>query len=212
MTAAAAVEPREEESRFGHELWRRVREHLGEEILEAGMGAGELTGKLLSRGRVFGVDADRARVDAARERLAGSPGLELLVADVGRTLPIELAGRSFDTVLCRGVLETAADPDSALANFRCLLRPAGRLVLVVPARRALLDRGEQTVPRRYDRLELRRALQDAGFRLGGESRLDFLGLSSSSAIPGGLAALLTPFERLLGAPAGFSWVAVGVRP
>jgi len=70
-----------------------------------------------------------------------------------------------DTIVCLNVLEHIDDDRASLSALRALLRPGGRVVLLVPALRALygtLDRALGHV-RRYVPDELSGKLRTAGF-------------------------------------------------
>jgi uncharacterized membrane protein YbhN (UPF0104 family)/SAM-dependent methyltransferase len=70
--------------------------------------------------------------DAVAEMLAGiRPGVNTaLVADV-EALAVT---RTYDRVICAGVLDFVASPDVAMKNLASLVAPGGRLVLLVPLR------------------------------------------------------------------------------
>ncbi len=97
------------------------------------------------------VYADR-RVPGGRDRtwpeLAGQPSgppADLDVdLDVDRLSPV--ADGSFDAVVASHIIEHLADPLGALAEMHRVLRPGGRLVLVVPDRAHTFDAGRAPTP------------------------------------------------------------------
>jgi SAM-dependent methyltransferase len=229
MTTLIRLETLAQADRFNDEVWNRVQPYLGTEILEVGMGIGIFTEKLLGRGKVFGVDIVPEFVAEARRRLGARPGLEYLIADMGAGLPDSLRGRAFDTIVCMNVLEHIEDDRGTLARFSGLLKPGGRLVLVVPAYQALynpLDANDGHF-RRYGRADLNGKLKGAGFRVLHESRFNLFGIAGwflngtilrRKDLPAGqmglfnkIAPLLFWLERLVGPPIGLSLLAVGER-
>lgn len=74
------------------------------------------------------------------------PHLNLNV-DVDRLDPIENA--SFDTVIASHVIEHVANPLRTLQEFHRVLRPGGRLVLIVPDRTRTFDRVRQPTTLRH---------------------------------------------------------------
>jgi SAM-dependent methyltransferase len=229
VTTLIRLETLAQADRFNDEVWNRVQPYLGTEILEVGMGIGIFTQKLLGRGKVFGVDIVPEFVAEARRRLGERAGLEYLVADMGAGLPDSLRGRAFDTIVCMNVLEHIEDDRGTLARFSGLLKPGGRLVLVVPAYQALynpLDANDGHF-RRYGRADLNEKLAGAGFRVVHESRFNLFGIAGwflngtilrRKDLPAGqmglfnkIAPLLFWLERLVGPPVGLSLLAVGER-
>jgi len=101
-------------------------------ILEAGSGAGRFTEILLKTGAtVFSFDYSSA-VDANRHNNGAADNLCLFQADIFR---IPLRPRSFDKVLCLGVLQHTPDPSRAFTSLARCVKPGGELVVDVYARR-----------------------------------------------------------------------------
>jgi SAM-dependent methyltransferase len=107
------------------------------DVLDIGGGTGGLAVRVAGLGhRVTVVDPSPDAL-AALARRAREDGVEVLgqQGDLGSLL--ELAGpASADVVLCHGVLEVVEDPAAALASIREVLRPGGRLSLLVAQRHA----------------------------------------------------------------------------
>lgn len=231
MTTLARLETLSTADRFNDEVWRRVQSFVGTDILEVGMGIGIFTERLLTRGKVFGVEIVPEFVAEARRRLGARPGLECLVADVGGAeLPDSLRGRAFDTIVCMNVLEHIDNDRGTLKRFLSMLRPGGKLVLVVPAHRWLfnpLDSHDGHF-RRYERAELSEKLKTAGFSVIHESTFNLFGIAGwflngtilrRKDLPSGqmglfnkAAPLLFWLENLVGPPIGLSLLAVGTKP
>ena len=230
MTTMIRLETLSQAKHFNDEVWSRVESFLGSDILEVGMGIGIFTEKLLVRGKVFGVDIVPEFVTEARRRLGSRKDLESIVADMGAGLPDSLRERSFDTIVCMNVLEHIEDDRGTLSRFLGLLKPGGRLVLVVPAHKWLfnpLDANDGHF-RRYEQQELKSRMEEAGFRVKHEGRFNFFGIAGwlvngtilrRKDLPTGqmglfdrLAPLLFRLEKLIGPPAGLSLLCVGERP
>jgi len=231
VTTLTRLETLSAADRFNDAVWERVQSFVGSDILEVGMGIGIFTEKLLTRGRVFGVEIVPEFVAEARRRLGSRPGLEYLVADIGGAeLPDSLRGRAFDTIVCMNVLEHIEDDRGTLSRFLGLLKPGGKLVLVVPAHRWLfnpLDSHDGHF-RRYGAAELDEKLKTAGFSVVHESTFNLFGILGwflngtilrRKDLPAGqmglfnkVAPLLFWLENLLGPPVGLSLLAVGAKP
>ena len=231
MTTLTRLETLSAADHFNDEVWGKVQSFIGTDILEVGMGIGIFTEKLLGRGKVFGVEIVPEFVEEAKRRLGARPGLEYLVADIGgAALPDSLRGRSFDTIVCMNVLEHIEDDRGTLQRFLAMLKPGGKLVLVVPAHMCLynpLDANDGHF-RRYEYAELNEKLKTAGFSVVHESRFNLFGIFGwflngtilrRKDLPTGqmglfntVAPLLFRLERLVGPPVGLSLLAVGAKP
>lgn len=99
----------------------------GERILEVGCGYGWISRVLRDAARIgwVGVDASLGMVRQARFSLDGA--LAAACAADARDLPF--ADRSFDKILCSGVLMHVADEFRALQEMTRVLRPGGKLVV-----------------------------------------------------------------------------------
>ncbi len=122
------------------QAWRRRAVALagvrpGDEVLDVACGTGDLTEALAAAGpaTVTGVDFTAEMLDIAREKASGRPGRD------GRPTPEYRAGDamaltfddgSFDVVTIAFGIRNVAEPARAVAEFRRVLRPGGRLVIL----------------------------------------------------------------------------------
>ncbi|HVA44917.1 MAG TPA: class I SAM-dependent methyltransferase [Pirellulales bacterium] len=98
-----------------------------ERVLDVGCGTGELLRRLFDRWprlRVTGVDVSPNMLRRAAEKCTGAA---LLAAEAHR---LPSTDGCFDVVICANAFHYFRRPDCALAEFRRVLRPAGRLLLV----------------------------------------------------------------------------------
>lgn len=111
---------------FGATGWQK--DLRGERILEAGSGAGRFTEILVATGAdVFSLDYSSA-VDANAANNGSAANLTLFQADI---LNLPLRPRSFNRVLCIGVLQHTPDPARAFASLAECVKPGGQLVIDV---------------------------------------------------------------------------------
>ncbi|GAA2804579.1 class I SAM-dependent methyltransferase [Kribbella solani] len=100
----------------------------GRRILDAGCGSGPLVADLKERGAsAAGFDASPAMIRLARERLGDDADLK--VADLTQPLPYD--NEAFDDALAMLVLHYLEDWSGPLTELRRVLKPGGRLIVVV---------------------------------------------------------------------------------
>jgi SAM-dependent methyltransferase len=150
--------------------WQHPTEWLnippGGTVLDVGCGPGPLTASLAeavgSDGLVLGVDVSEPMLRRAVRTEAG-PQAGFLRADA-QNLP--LRDETVDAVISIAVLQLIPDPAAALAQMHRVLRPGGRLALLVPTVGALA-RLWRLLPgagaRVFDEDELADLLEDLGF-------------------------------------------------
>jgi SAM-dependent methyltransferase len=160
-------------------MFERIRPWIGDRVLEIGSGIGNLSEFLVDRPKVVLTDTAAEYLERLRARFGHRPNVEVMRLYLP-TPEGPVADHRFDTIVCLNVLEHVADDVGSLAAMRRLLDKGGRLVLLVPALRALygsLDRALGHV-RRYTRGELRTKFEQNGFRL---RRLEYFNMAG---IPG----------------------------
>jgi ubiquinone/menaquinone biosynthesis C-methylase UbiE len=111
----------------------------GERVLDVACGTGLVTlaaaRAVGPHGRVLGVDLSGAMVEAAAQR-AAQQGLDNTTFARMDAEALELPAAGFDVVLCALGLMYMPNPAQALREMRRVLRPGGRLGLVVWGERA----------------------------------------------------------------------------
>lgn len=163
--------------------------YLARAVVEVGAGDGRFAEVLLESGaeRLHCLEpAERPRERLVR-RLGGREGVRIsggTLAEVGDQI-----GGSADAVVYVNVLEHVDDDREELRLARGALRPGGHLCLFVPANPALFGRYDARIGhhRRYRRAELRRSVEESGYRIVHLRAFD---------LPGALAWLVA--IRLLG--------------
>ncbi len=183
-----------------YDFWARLTEsrarelavaHLrdGEDVLEVAVGTGLAFADLVRanpHGRTEGVDLTEAMLARARRKVRALPGQHALRIADARALPFPPA--AFDLVLNSYMLDLVPESDFplVLGEFRRVLRPGGRLVLVnmaeLPPRLASAYR---SLYRRAPRLlggcrpvALAAFVEEAGFRVERREVVTQLGVPS----------------------------------
>lgn len=99
----------------------------GARVLELACGTGEITRVLVEHGcRIDAIDACEAMLERARAKHAGR-SVAFRLADAEVTMADDAA---YDDVVCRNLVWTLVDPDSAFADWWRVLKPGGRLIVV----------------------------------------------------------------------------------
>jgi len=136
--------------------------YLGDRPLEIGAGIGDYSERWAKPGRVVTAsEADHERLGMLHERFAGRQ--DVVVREL--TVPIaETADHSAGVAL--NVLEHIEDDVAALRSFAGLVKPGGRIVIIVPAFMLAMSDFDKELGhyRRYTRKSLRKAFIDAGLR------------------------------------------------
>jgi glycosyltransferase involved in cell wall biosynthesis len=215
--------------RYNRFMWDLIEPFVGRNILEVGSGTGLLTRYLAARGHLLATDLDAEYVDLLRRTFADNPHVEVHQLDLGALAVNGLPRRDFDTVICSNVLEHVEDDQGALRAMNDLLAPGGRVVLVIPAIKALYGEIDRAIHhyRRYSSEEIETKLRAAGLEVEHLSHFNMLGVPGwwlnarvlkRTTVPGIQARIndrLVPLRRLerrFGPPLGISLIAVGRVP
>lgn len=140
-----------------------VRPYLGDDPLEIGSGIGDYAALWLPYVRHFtATEADQQRLLALKARFAEEP--KVTVSELLLPAP-ERASHS--CVVALNVWEHIDDHVGALRSAANLLRPDGRIVLVVPAFEAAMSRFDREIGhvRRYTTASMADALKSADLKI-----------------------------------------------
>ena len=151
---------------------------LGQEVLEIGSGLGSVAREIPPRRRYVLSDVDPRCVTAVQSLVDSRPYLTARVLDI--THAVDDQAEPYDTIICLNVLEHIHDDIAALGHMFQMLRPGGRVVVLVPQHPRLYGSFDAASEhqRRYTRATLAAGLARAGFT-GGQYR-DF----NRAAVPG----------------------------
>ncbi|MEO9112872.1 MAG: class I SAM-dependent methyltransferase [Lacunisphaera sp.] len=130
-------------------------------VLDAGCGTGGMLRRLKEAEptwRLAGLDFSPLACDLARERTS-------LVITEGSIMAMPFADAAFDAVVSCDVVCQVSDAGAALREFRRCLRPAGIVVLTMPAYQWMYSYHDREVAnlRRYECGEVNALLREAGF-------------------------------------------------
>jgi len=168
----------EEAPMYHRWIVERIKPYLGDPVLEVGCGTGNLTGLLLQQGEIVATDFNPSYLETVARKFGRHPHLKGVFRwDIRLPPPAEMRGK-FRSVVCSNVLEHVEEDDKALAGLRSLLRPGGRLVLLVPALKWLYNPLDHELGhlRRYNKKEVEDLLLGQGFRICQITFFNFFGV------------------------------------
>ncbi len=160
----------QESHRYNQWIYSLLEPYLSGVVLDIGSGLGDIA-SLFVRSQVKNVilsDCDENLVAKLRQRPLSLRKYRAVVLDINQDEAItQLKGEKVDTITCVNVLEHIEGDIGALQRMRDMLKPEGRVVILVPALPCLygtLDacHGHQ---RRYAQETLKTKMESAGFNI-----------------------------------------------
>ncbi len=216
--------------RFNEWMYRRISPYVGQRVLEAGCGIGNLTELLLDSDRLVVSDFDTFYVEMITRRFGHLENMRSLFMDLTcDDHYAALADERLDTIICLNVMEHIAADETVLNHFYETLEPGGHAIILVPQHPWLYAPVDKVLghERRYTEEELAGKLDKAGFEVvyqEGFNKLGALGWFVSGKLlrkdhlsPGQMKLFnrILPIAKLIehvpGWPA-LSTIAVGRKP
>src|SRR5437870_12387834 len=158
-SGASTLEVMEGAHRYNRWIYDRVRDGLGQRVLEIGCGTGTITSFMVDRQLVVGIDVVDDYVHATSDRFKDRPNVIIRRHDLTESIE-PLRSYRFDSAVSVNVFEHIADDEGAMKAVYSLLQPGGVFALLVPSHPALLGHFDRDIVhhRRYPNRELRRNL------------------------------------------------------
>lgn len=159
-------------------IFQTIKPFLGNRILDAGCGNGNITKYLRDKELVITVDNDDEIIEDMKNHLSAYGNLKLIKHDLANPMIIPLVrSNNIDTVVCLNTLEHIEDDAIVLKNFYNILDNSGRLIILIPAGKFLystLDRSAGHF-RRYSKKEMIGKLKENNFFIQHISYFDLFG-------------------------------------
>jgi len=135
-------------------------------LLEFGSGIGNISELLSAYTPLCLTDTDERMLAHLEHKFSPIHDVSVNFLDITQPPPEHLVG-SFQTVIGINVLEHVEDDEKALLHLGTVLKPSGRLLLLVPAKKwAYTDLDKQLGHfRRYEKKELAEKLAKASFQI-----------------------------------------------
>ena len=159
-------------NRFNEWMYRTIRPHLSGRVLEVGSGIGNISRLFLRDGyRITLSDVRENYCQALESSFSGESGLDgilhldLVHSDFEQQYAPYLG--SFDSVFALNVIEHIENDTLAIANAMRLLKPGGRMAILVPAYQWLYNRFDKELYhyRRYTARSLGALYRKNGLRV-----------------------------------------------
>jgi len=206
----------------------QFRPYLGDRVLEAGCGAGNLTSQLIDREHLTAMDLDESHVERIQSRFGHLENLTITTGDLDDPDTFSGLPADYDSVLCVNVLEHLNRPEVAAKGFAQVLVSGGHALVLVPAHDWLFSAADEALghTQRYNRAELESLLENAGLEVVEIRQFNRLGVlgwmvnktlrrTNIGKMQARLFGLLLPLARLverLTVLPGLSWIAIVKAP
>ncbi len=229
LALTATLNQLAELDRYNNWIYEEIAPALGRSVLEVGSGTGNITQFLCANGReVMATDIVPSYRHELERMFDGQSNVRVGKYDLNEKAPEEFVADPFDTVVCLNVLEHIEDDLFALDQIRRVLKPGGKLALLVPAHQFLYGEFDRALGhfRRYERRELASKFEKTGFTVREMKFFSFVAalpwlingrLLKRDYLPVGqtnLANRLVPLlklERFIGPPCGLSLIAIAQK-
>lgn len=148
---------------YNNWLFSLMKRHLGKEILEVGAGIGNFTDLLIEDHQVTSIDIEKDYVSRLTKRFGRK--IKVGIGDIEKDTYF-FDTKKFDSIVCLNVLEHVEFDKKALLNIHKLLKPSGKLILLVPAHKFLYSDFDRKLGhfRRYEKNEINELLLEVGFQ------------------------------------------------
>jgi SAM-dependent methyltransferase len=199
-------------------------------LLEFGAGIGNISELHSSYTPLCLTDTDERLIAHLEHKFSHINDVSVDFLDITQSPPENLI-ESFQTVIGINVLEHVEDDEQALIHLRSLLKPSGRLLLLVPSKKwAYTDLDRQLGHfRRYEKKELAVKLAKASFRIEKLYFFNIIGLigwivrdkiqrseseglkPSQISLFESMVPILKPIESKVPMPLGISLIAIAQK-
>ena len=135
-------------------------------LLEFGAGIGNMSELLSAYTPLCLTDTDERLLAHLKDKFSQSTEISVQFLDITQPPPEHLVG-SFQTVIGINVLEHVEEDEQALVHLGTLLKPSGRLLVLVPAKQWAYTELDRQLGhfRRYEKKELAEKLAKASFQV-----------------------------------------------
>ncbi len=219
---------------FNSWMYHSIKPFCTGRILEIGSGVGNISEYFINdKASIFLSDIREGYCESLRRKFSASStflGIETInLVDVDFDIKFSMYFGSFDTVFALNVVEHIFDDQSAVSNCYKLLKPGGKLIVLVPAYQWLYNDFDKELEhyRRYTRRRLEYLFSAGHFRVSHSRYFNAAGIAGwfvsgkmqhHKVIPAGqirlynkLVLLFRLFDKLIFNSFGLSVITVGEK-
>jgi len=217
--------------KFNQWMYQTIKQYCGGKILEIGSGIGNISRFFIDdKANITLSDIRTVYCDVLKKKFPGADDvIEMNLTHPSFDTEYSQFLGEYDTVFALNVVEHIKDDVMAVKNCHKLLKPNGRLVILVPAYADLYNRFDRELEhfRRYTGKRLNSLLVSGNFRIQHSQYFNFMGipgwyisgkLQKNKTIPKGQMSLYNKFvpvfklvDKLLFNKVGLSVISVGIK-
>ena len=215
-------------TRFSEWMFQRIEPFLGKNILEVGSGIGNISRQLPVGDVLTLSDYSPEYRGQLEETFNENENVNIVKIDLTNDDDFVPLSGLYDSVICLNVLEHIDDDIGALRRMTTLLKPEGRLIILVPQYSLLMSKMDRLLGhyRRYSRRELGTKLMSVGLdveEIRNFNTLGIVGWFVNNTLMGNTSLgekkvklfdatvpFMRPIEELIPLP-GLSVIGVGVK-
>lgn len=165
---------------YNHWIYDNIQDYIGDNILEVGAGIGNITDFIIFKNKLTVIDINQDYIDylKAKYYFRDKSSFNALKVDIQNIKSSPLTAEKFDTIICLNILEHLENDRGAVENMSSLLEQGGRLIILVPALKALYGSMDISFEhlRRYNKKELISLIQEQNLKMVKLHYLNILGL------------------------------------
>jgi|LSQX01.2.fsa_nt_gb 2-polyprenyl-3-methyl-5-hydroxy-6-metoxy-1,4-benzoquinol methylase len=170
-------------NRFNRWMYETIKPHCSGEILEIGSGIGNISQFFIKEGADISLsDIENSYFPRLKQKFGEFPNLKSMHRlnfsdkNLEKNFP-ELLNR-FDTIFALNVVEHIPDDVQAMENAMKMLKPGGKIVILVPAIQWLYNEFDRQLEhqRRYSKKSLQKLLEGAGFSVIHRQYFNFIAI------------------------------------
>ncbi len=168
-------------TKYNSYLYGKFSDCLGKRVLELGPGIGNITQLLIKKRELLvALEKSDNQIFYLSQRMPESGIFKVFRCDVENESIDRFRKFNFETAVCINVLEHMKDNKKVLLKINEVIEKDGRLVLIVPAYQWLFSNFDRRLGhfRRYNKKDLQKVLEDAGFKIERIEYFNCLGIFS----------------------------------